>query len=309
MKYGVIGVGAIGGYYGSKLAYTGQEVHFLSHSDYAFVKERGMQIDSCNGSFHIDNPSVYAQSKDMPKCDVVLVGLKTTNNHLLATLLPPLLHEDTIVVLIQNGIGVEADVQAMFPHVQLVAGLAFICSAKTEPGRVNHQCYGHINLGNYSCKDERKVQQIADDFIAAGVKAGIKEYEEARWKKAVWNMPFNGMTVALRTQTDLLLKHAATRRLIREQMMEVITTAQHLGVKNIDASFADQMIQTTDEMTPYSPSMRLDYDFHRPMEINYLYSRPLQIAREAGHPMPKLEMLEAQLRFINDQNVILRHDK
>jgi 2-dehydropantoate 2-reductase len=112
-------------------------------------------------------------------------------------------------------------------------------------------------------------------------------------------MPFNGMTVALHCQTDELMRHPATRRLIREQMMEVITTAQHLGVKNIDASFADLMIQMTDEMTPYSPSMRLDYDFHRHMEIYYLYTRPLQIARAAGHPMPKLEMLEAELRFLD----------
>ena len=117
MRYGIVGTGAIGGYYGSKLAYSGQEVHFLSHSDYRFVKERGMQVDSCDGSFHLDHVNVYQSSADMPKCDVVIVGLKTINNHLLPELLPPLLHEHTVVVLIQNGIGVEADVQKMFPEV------------------------------------------------------------------------------------------------------------------------------------------------------------------------------------------------
>ena len=301
MKYGVIGTGAIGGYYGAKLAHNGQEVHFLLHRDYEYVKEKGLQVDSCDGSFHLDNPNVYNRVLDMPPCDVVLVGLKSINNYLLKDMLPPLLHEHTLVVLIQNGIGVEEDVQAMFPDVQLAAGLAFICSAKSEPGRVNHQCYGHINLGNYSCKDDALFAQVISDFNAAGVKAGVIAYEEARWKKAVWNMPFNGMTVALHTQTDLLLKHPATRQLIREQMMEVITTARHLGVKNIDETFADLMIQMTDEMTPYSPSMRLDYDFHRPMEIYYLYTRPLEMARRSGHPMPKLEMLEAELRFLQSQ--------
>lgn len=301
MRYGIIGVGAIGGYYGAKLAHNGQEVHFLLHSDYAFVKENGLQVDSCDGSFHIDNPNVYANVADMPKCDVVLVGLKTTNNHLLKDILSPLLHDNTLVVLIQNGIGVEADVQAMYPKAQLAAGLAFICSAKTEPGRVNHQCYGHINLGNYSCKDEALFQQVVNDFNQAGVKAGTIDYEEARWRKAVWNMPFNGMTVALNTQTNLLLRNPSTRKLIREQMLEVIGAAQHLGVKNIDESFADLMIQMTDEMTPYSPSMKLDFDFHRPMEIHYLYTRPIQIAREAGFAMPKLEMLEAELRFLGNQ--------
>ena len=298
MRYGIIGVGAIGGYYGSKLAHSGLDVHFLSHSDYQVVKECGLQVDSCDGSFHLEHVNVYQHSVDMPKCDVVIVGLKTTNEHHLPELLPPLLHEHTAVVLIQNGIGVEADVQQMFPEVQLIAGLAFICSAKTEPGRVNHQCYGRINLGNYSCRDENLFQAILSDFTDAGIQAAAVPYEEARWKKAVWNMPFNGMTVALNTRTDLLLKNPATRQLIYDQMMEVIGAACHLGVTGLDESFAQKMIQMTDEMTPYSPSMKLDYDFHRPMEIHYLYTRPIQIARKAGFSMPKLEMLEAELRFL-----------
>ena len=300
MRYGVIGMGAIGGFYGAKLAHAGKEVHFLSHSDYQYVKERGLQVDSCDGSFHLPQINAYGAASDMPKCDVVLIGLKTVNNHLLPELLPPLLKEDTLVVLIQNGIGVEEDVQKMFPEVQLAAGLAFICSAKTEPGRVNHQCYGYINIGNYSCKQQEKIDEVVDDFRKAGVDANEVEYLEARWKKAVWNMPFNGMTVALHTQTDQLLKNKATRQLIREQMMEVVNAAQHLGVKNLDASFVDKMIEMTDAMTPYSPSMRLDYDYHRPMEIYYLYTRPIEIAREAGFRMQKLEMLEAELRFLED---------
>lgn len=302
MKYAIIGTGAIGGYYGGKLAHSGQEVHFLLHSDYEYVKEHGLQVDSCDGSFHLDHVNAYNDTTLMPKADVVLVCLKTINNFTLSTLLPPLLKDDTVVVLIQNGIGVEADVEAKFPGIQLLAGLAFICSGKTEPGRVNHQCYGQINFGNYSCRDGARMQALLDDFNGAGIKAGQVEYLEARWKKAVWNMPFNGMTVALNTQTDLLLKNPDTRQLIYDQMMEVIGAARHLGVTSLDASFADLMIKMTDEMTPYSPSMKLDYDFHRPMEIYYLYSRPIAIAREAGFNMPKLAMLEAELKFISELN-------
>ena len=298
MRYGIIGTGAIGGYYGAKLARAGEEVHFLLHSDYEYVKQHGLQVDSCDGSFHLDNVNVYQHAGDMPQCDVVLVGLKSINNSKLQSLIPPLLHGETLVVLIQNGIGVEEDVQKMFPDVQLAAGLAFICSAKTQPGLVSHQCYGSINLANYSCQDEALMQTVVDEFRQAGIETGLVEYHEARWKKAVWNMPFNGMTVALHAQTDKLLKNPSTRQLIREQMMEVVTTAQHLGVKNLDESFVAKMIETTDAMTPYSPSMQLDYDFHRPMEIYYLYTRPLEIARASGCPMPKLEMLEAELRFL-----------
>ncbi len=299
MRYAIIGTGAIGGYYGAKLANGGAEVHFLLHSDYEYVLKNGLQVNSCNGSFHIECPNAYRRTEDMPQCDVVIVALKTTNNHLLPSLLPPLLKPDTIVLLIQNGIGVEASVEMMFPNIQLAAGLAFICSAKTEPGVVNHQCYGNINIGNYSCRDAARYTAMLDDMRNAGIGVANVEYRQARWKKAVWNMPFNGMTVALDTQTDRLLSNPATLNLIREQMMEVIGAANALGVKGLDESFADKMIRNTQVMVPYSPSMKLDHDFHRPMEIEFLYTRPIAEARAVGFAMPRLEMLEAILKFKN----------
>lgn len=298
MVYSVIGTGAIGGYYGGRLANAGNEVHFLLHRDYEHVVRNGLQVDSVSGSFHLDDVLAHKSPDSMPKSDVVLVCLKTVNNALLGELLPPLLKEDTLVLLIQNGIGVEADVQAMFPGVSLAAGLAFICCAKNEPGHVNHQCFGSINIGNYSCPDPSRVSGLVEAFSAAGIEAHEVSYSEARWKKAVWNMPFNGMTVALGAQTDELLGNPSTRRLIHDQMLEVIGAARHLGVSGIDESFADTMIANTLAMTPYSPSMKLDYDFGRPMEIDYLYSKPIRIAREAGFEMPRLAMLEASLRFM-----------
>ena len=299
LSYAVIGTGAIGGYYGAKLARAGKQVHFLLHSDYEEVRKQGLRVDSCDGDFRLPQVNAYNDTRLMPKVDVVLVGLKSTNEHLLKTLLPPLLHEKTLVILIQNGIGLEADVQAWFPDTALAAGLAFICSAKTEPGRINHQCYGSINIGNFSCKDADLIQAVLADFIEAEIDAHEVEYYEARWRKAVWNMPFNGMTVALQTQTDRLLKNPATRQLIYEQMMEVIGAANALGVQGLDESFAQKMMQMTDEMVPYSPSMRLDFDFHRPMEINYIYTRPIAEARAVGFEMPRLEMLERELLFID----------
>ena len=198
----------------------------------------------------------------------------------------------------QRGKGWETAFAIQVPDL-FRSGLAFICSAKTEPGRVNHQCYGSINIGNYSCSDKTRFDALINDFVEADIKVAEIEYHEARWKKAVWNMPFNGMTVVMNAQTNQLLANPATMKLIRRQMLEVIGAAQALGVKNIDESFADKMIQNTLEMTPYSPSMKLDYDFHRPMEVEYLYTRAIAEAHKVGYSMPCLEMLEAQLKFLS----------
>lgn len=298
LTYSVIGSGAVGGYYGGRLAKAGRTVRFLLRSDYEYVREHGLQVNSVDGSFHLQPLEAYNDTRAMPKSDVVLVALKTTTNHRLPQLLAPIVDEKTLVVLIQNGIGVEADVQQMFPNLQLVAGLAFICSAKTSPGRVSHQCYGSINFGNYSASPEA-VALLLDDFLQAGIKAAEVPYLEARWRKAVWNMPFNGMTVALNTSTDQLLRCPATRLLIRRQMLEVVGAARAQGVEALTDDFADEMLRMTDEMVPYSPSMKLDYDFHRAMEIHYLYTRPIEEARRAGFAMPRLAMLEAELKFLS----------
>lgn len=294
MKYAIIGTGAIGGYYGGKLANAGFDVHFLLHSDYDYVRQHGIQVNSCNGDFHLDAPNIYNNVEEMPKVDVVIVALKSTNNHLLRQLLAPLLNPGTLVLMIQNGIGIEPDVEKLFPDAWLAAGLAFICSNKTKPGIVDHLFYGNINIGNYSAP-KPVIDTLIADFDKAGVKAFDVDYLEARWKKAVWNMPFNGMSVVLNAQTDQLLADASTRTLIKAQMMEVVMAANALGVENIDEAFADKMIANTDAMVPYSPSMKLDHDYHRHMEVYYLYTRPIQEAASAGVDMPLLKDLEQKL--------------
>lgn len=303
MRYAVVGTGAIGGYYGAMLARSGKDVEFLLHSDYEHVRCHGLRVASCNGDFSLPHVEAFRSTADMSKADVVLVGLKTTNNHLLKELLPPLLHPGSIVILIQNGIGPEADLQAMLPDVEIAAGLAFICSAKTGPGEISHQAYGHINLGNYSCSGQSVLTQVVADMREAGIKAGVTGYGEARWKKAVWNMPFNGMTVALEARTDELLANSSTRELIRAQMLEVAGAAQASGVDGIGEEFVDKMIADTLVMPPYKPSMKLDYDSHRPMEIEYIYTRPIAEARKVGFEMPRLAMLESELQFLQAQRM------
>lgn len=299
MTYAIIGTGAIGGYYGGRLAQHGHDVHFLFHSDYETALDRGLTVFSSNGNFRLPRIHAYNNVRLMPAADVVIIALKSVNNkRLLPSLLPHFLQNDPIVLLIQNGIGIEPDMQVLFPTAQLAAGMAFICAAKSNPATIRHICYGSINVSNYSVRDVRRLRRMVSDFQASGVDAREVEYREARWKKAVWNMPFNGMSVALNADTSKLLEPPSTFRLVHAQMLEVIDAACALGVRGIGHDFADKMMKDTLRMKPYLPSMKLDYDNRRPMEVEYLYSRPLAMARAAGFPMPRLEMLEAELRFM-----------
>lgn len=299
LKYAVIGIGAIGGYYGGRLANAGKEVHFLFHSDYEYVKQHGLRVDSVNGDFYLRNIHAYKSTSDMPACDVVLVCLKSTNNTILKDLLPPLLHSNTLVILIQNGLGLEEDLQMEFPNLHIAGGLAFICSNKIGQGHIAHLDYGKLNIGSYSCPDNELINRVISDFKTSGVDTDKVRLQEARWKKLVWNIPYNGMTVVLNTTTDHLMNNPATEQLLREMMLEVIRAANHSGEEfRINESYADEMLDMTKVMTPYSPSMKLDFDAKRPLEVEYIYSRPVIEARKSGYEMARVSMLEKQLRFI-----------
>lgn len=300
MRYGVIGAGAIGGYYGAKLARSGQDVHFLFHSDYDYVREHGLRVNSGDGGFHLDHVNAYQDVRQMPKCDVVIVALKTVHEQMLRDMLPPLLADDTVVLLIQNGMGMEQDVEQMVPGVKLAAGLAFICCSKTHPGVIDHLDLSGLNVGNYNAPQETIDRMIAE-MVSADIDARNVDYLEARWRKLLWNMPFNGLSVALHTDTDALVRNAATRRLLRAMTQEVIEAAHAVGVKGLTDRDADAMIEMTTKMRPYKPSMRLDWDYHRPMEVYYLYTRPIEEARRAGLDMPLHRMLEAELKFMEEE--------
>lgn len=298
LKYAVIGSGAIGGFYGGKLAQAGRDVHFLFHRDYDFVVKNGLQIDSVNGDFHLSDVHAYRSTNDMPKVDVVLVCLKTTNNHLLKNMLAPLLHPKTVIILIQNGLGIEEDLAKDFPAQPIAGGLAFICSAKVGDGHIAHQDLGKLNLGIYQGDVAAIIAQAGNDFTEAGIPTQVSpSLMGARWQKLVWNIPFNGMTVVLNATTDRLMKEPATRQLAFDMMMEVVEGARACGVE-VKESFVEKMMTMTDGMAPYAPSMKLDYDFNRPMEIEYIYARPVKIALAAGYEMKKVSMLAAQLQFI-----------
>lgn len=301
LKYAVIGTGAIGGYYGGRLALSGKDVHFLFNTEYDYVAKNGLKVDSVAGNFHIKPIKAYQSTTEMPKCDVVLVALKSTRNNILPDILPPILHSDTVVILIQNGLGLEAQLASALPKQPIAGGTAFICSSRIGTGHILHADYGALTAGFHQNALPDIMAQIKADFENAKVPFAIThDLNEMRWRKLVWNIPYNGLTVVMNSSTDKLMNQKSTRQLVTDLMQEVVDGASACGA-DIEHEFIDKMLKMTDDMTPYRPSMKLDFDNHRQMEIEAIYSNPIATAKRNGYYMRKTEMLEQQLRFIQSE--------
>ncbi|SDT99396.1 putative 2-dehydropantoate 2-reductase [Halopseudomonas salegens] len=305
-RIGIIGTGAIGGFYGLMLARAGFDVHFLLRSEYDAVAEHGLFVHSpVHGELHLHPVQAYRDVAEMPACDWLLVGAKSTSNPTLAPIVSAAAAEGAKVVLLQNGLNNEASMRKLLPdHVHLMGGLCYVSLFRTEPGHITHGANGLIDFGYHSgpATDEEGVQAIIGELAEMLKTAGIPtrilpNVDAARWQKLIWNGPFNGASVVLDAGTDAMLTDPGSRQLITDFMAEITTAAAACG-HPIPDGFADNLLAATAKMPDYYPSMYQDWKHKRPMELDSLYAEPIALAKAAGAEMPKTEVLLNMLRFI-----------
>lgn len=309
-RIGVIGAGAIGGFYGLMLAKAGHDVHFLLRSDYAAVKANGLQVESAaHGSLALQSVQAYQTVADMPPCDWILVGAKTSSNRDLAPLINQAAAAGGKVVLLQNGLGMEDELRPLLnDSLHLLGGLCFICVHRAAPGLIVHQAQGSISLGYHSgpAAGESARQTIVEEgstlFRDSAVEATqVSSLTQARWQKLVWNVPYNGLSVLLNTGTRKLMDNPDSRALIGELMEEVMRGAAACGHQLPDG-FVGRMLKVTERMPDYLPSMYHDFVQKRPMELQAIYAAPIAAAQVAGCALPRMQMLLQALCFLQDSN-------
>jgi 2-dehydropantoate 2-reductase len=309
-RIGIIGTGAIGGFYGLMLARAGFDVHFLLRSEYEAVSERGLQVNSAvHGPLLLARPQAYREAALMPACDWLLVGAKSTSNEALAPIIAQLAAADCKVVVLQNGLGVEDVLRPALPEsVHLLGGLCAICAHRSAPGVVEHQALGGVNLGYHSGPADGDAQaqlallnEMVEMFRQAGVDSSpMPSLAQARWMKLVWNVPFNGLSALLDAGTEALLGNDDSRAEIKAIMQEVCAAAQALGC-SLPEDFPEKLLMGTARMPDYLPSMYHDRFQRRPMELEAIYAAPLAAAAEVGVQMPRTQTLYHLLRFLEQR--------
>jgi 2-dehydropantoate 2-reductase len=306
-RIGIIGTGAIGGYYGLMLARAGFEVHFLLRSEYEAVARDGLRVRHAQlGELHLPQVNAWRDAAQMPRCDWLLVGAKTTSNAELAPLIVQAAAPGAKVVLLQNGLGVEDALRPLLPDaLHLFGGLCFICAHREAPGVVVHQAQGVCNLGYHSGPASAAERQVLlEQGVAwlreAGIESAvIADLDQARWQKLVWNIPYNGVSVLLGSSTAPLMASPHSRALLQSLMEEVVDAARACGHRLPD-HYPQKLLAYTDRMPDYLPSMYHDFAQRRPAELPALYAAPLAAAVAAGVDMPRVRMLHQTLAFLQE---------
>ncbi len=296
-KYAIVGAGAVGLYYGGRLAAAGEDVRFLLRSDYEGIRERGLTVESVDGDFRLEKPQVFREAGEIGPVDVVVVTWKATANGHYEEVIWPLLHEGTCILTLQNGLGNTELLAELFGARRVLGGLCFVCINRLAPGLVKHTGGGMVTLGDHGGEQGALLAELVATFQGAGiVTKGVENLGHAQWVKLVWNVPFNGLCIAEGgIDTEVLLKMENGEAQVRELMHEVLRGAAALGYV-IPEEVVDAQVARTYPMGAYRPSSMIDYVEGREVEVQGIWEEPLRRAREAGVELPAWERLLGRIR-------------
>ena len=299
-KIGLVGPGAIGGYYGGMLAHAGQDVHFLFHSTYEDVLRDGLSLvhhAEDKRISRVEPLQAYQSAADIGPCDLVIVAAKATANDSLKGIMSPLVGSDTSLLTLQNGMGNVENLQDLFGHDRdVIGGLCFTCINRTAPGVIESLLPGYVQFGQLGGGLTDRGNQVADAFAEAGIKTRKADsLNEALWRKLCWNIPFNGLSIAAGgITTDLILSNPELKRRAWDLMLEVQKVARAYGVE-IEDAFLHRQFELTEPMGPYKPSSLIDFLAGKPVEVDAIWGEVVRRGQHIGSPINEIEYLFDEL--------------
>ncbi|GFH58411.1 ApbA_C-domain-containing protein [Chaetoceros tenuissimus] len=325
----IIGSGAVGCYYGARLYETNQYnvKFFMRNEHYTASTTNGLNVTSIHGDVFIppEKLMAYDDIEEMGKTDWVILCLKSTGIDCVPELVVPLLKEDksTRVLVIMNGL-VDEDVIRLIEGYQedekdlkltkctVYGGMALLCSNRIRPGHIDHSYAGKLTASLAKANDENNEDNHRDAMLNLWKPTQGFEFVyddnlvRARWSKNLWNLPFNGISVAMNGITvDQIVNDPGLRKLAYRVMDETLAVANtDLSVRGFsEKEYLGEveraaMMQLSDDMGPYKTSTMLDLVNRRKMEVKYVFRKAVDRANELGVEVPTLDTLVTQIEFL-----------
>ena len=299
MKTAILGAGALGCYYGARLAEAGHEVCFIGRSVYEPLRAEGLHVESVHGDIHLPQVQVCRKAEECGPVDLVIVCWKTTCNDQLANYLPALVGEHTEVLTFQNGMGNAEAISAFVPAERVYIDLCFVCCMMDEPGKIRHLEGGDIQFAPFvsSAAGSARARELASLFEQAHiVSTAFDHAEQIQWCKLTWNIPFNGLCVAHGgISVKKLFTLPGEDERARAIMEEVCQAAEKRGFP-LPLDIVRHQMERTRIMGEFIPSSAVDYLRGRPVEYDAIWGSTLERAHAAGAVVPHWDKLAADIR-------------
>jgi len=301
MRFAIVGSGAVGGYYGARLARAGHDVSFIERGAHLqAIRERGLSIRSPLGDF-----TVQAPAEDDPRrigpVDLVLFAVKTYDNLTALPMLPPLMGPSTAVLTLQNGVDSVDQVAAVVGERAVLAGPTYIATALAEPGViVQTGTHRRVVFGEVF-GDLRAVSERASDLrsVLAGADIQAEAVPDGRvplWEKFIYLAPFAAFTGAARQPVGGLWSQPGFRDVFVQALGEVEQVARAEGVP-VSPTVKEEIIRYVESVPPtMRSSLLIDLQQGKRIEVEALPGSVVRRGRALGVDTPIMRALYSVLK-------------
>jgi 2-dehydropantoate 2-reductase len=302
MKIAVIGAGGVGGYFGGRLAAAGEDVHFVARGAHLqAMQSSGLRIYSPKGDLTLANVNATDDPSTIGPSDIVLFTVKMYDVESAAALLPPLLHRDTAVITLQNGVEAVDILSRFIPRSNVVGGVAYVASVITEPGVIRHTALDTLIFGEADGTRSERLVRFAEAGTRAGFQTKLSEHIDVDlWGKFARLSVFSAMTAVTRSPLGVIREDPDLVAMMKAALQESLQVARAHGVP-LDEAVLKEIMAMVAGMPPQSKSSMLeDLERGRRLELPWLSGAVVRLGREANVPTPIHQFIATVLKpFVN----------
>jgi 2-dehydropantoate 2-reductase len=299
LRIAVYGVGAVGGYFGGRLADAGHDVTFIARGEtLAALQSTGLRVDSINGDFVVFPARATDDPERVGPVDLVLLGVKAWQVEAAADHLRPMVGEATVVLPLQNGVEAVDQLVRALGAEHVLGGLCKIISFRVGAGHINHAgATPYVALGELDDRPSERVGRIRTAFDLPGILVEIPpDIRAAIWAKFLFIAAASGIGAATRATVGEIREIAATRALLEQSMLEIEAVARAHGV-----DLPRNVLETTMAFVDSLPadgtaSMQRDIMNGLPSELDSQTGAVVRLAGEVGVDVPVNTVLHTLLQ-------------
>ncbi len=285
MRIAVFGTGAVGGYFGGRLAQSGEDVFFIARGEHLrALLMQGLQVDSIKGDFLVKPVHVTDDPAEAGKVDVVLVGVKAWQVPEAAQAMRPLVGPETFVVPMQNGVEAPSQLVAVLGAQHVLGGLAKIISFIVGPGHIRHTgAEPYVAFGELDNRPSERGERLRQAFVRAGVTVGIPpDIQAALWDKFLFVVSLGGVGAVTRAPIGVLRSVPETRRILEQAMYEIFSVARAREIA-LTEDVIDKTMAFVDNLPPGgTTSLQRDIMEGKPSELSEWNGAVVRLGQEVG---------------------------
>jgi 2-dehydropantoate 2-reductase len=300
MRIAVMAAGALGGYFGARMAAAGHDVFFIARgSNLEAIRKDGLKVESVLGNLHLPKPNVTDAPARVGPVDIVLFAVKLWDSEKAAEQALPLVGPHTRVIPLQNGVDSAERIAPILGTDNVVAGSAYIAALLSAPGVVTHTSqFARIVCGRTDDKPDANLKAFADVAHEAGIDIRLSNaIDRERWQKFVFLIGLSGATATTRRPLGPILGDPDTRAFFYSLMCEVVAVGRARGVP-IPENFAEDRMKFAEASPPtFKASMLHDLERGNRLELDWLAGKVVDLGRSLGVPTPANNAVYAALKL------------